>query len=98
MLPELWEPRVPEVVFRTKFKVVIIKPFHVRRLQLDSNTPGCFLDVAICHIVPVRPAIAAKEQKGREKQKDLASLSIPMSVINVRLKIKTVSHSVIQTV
>jgi len=29
MLPELWKPRVPLVVIRAKFQVVIIKPFHV---------------------------------------------------------------------
>lgn len=29
MLPELWKPGVPDVVFRAKFKVVFIKPFHI---------------------------------------------------------------------
>lgn len=62
MLPELWKPRVSVIVFRTKFKVVFIKPFHVSRLELDGNPAGRFLNIAICHIIPVRPSITAEIQ------------------------------------
>lgn len=66
MLPELWKPGVPEVVFRTKFKVVLIKPLHISRLELDGNTTGCFPNKAICYIIPVCPSVTAKKHKERQ--------------------------------
>lgn len=74
MLPELWKPGVPVVVFRTKFKVVVIKPFHVGRLELDGDTPCRFLDKTICDIIPVGPSITAEEHV-REACKCLAGLN-----------------------
>lgn len=65
MLPELWKPGVPVVVFRTKFKVVFIKPLHISRLELDGYTAGRFPNIAICYIIPVRPSITAKKHRER---------------------------------
>lgn len=69
MLPELWKPGVPLVVFRTKFQVVLVKPLHISRLELDGDTTRRFSNVAICYIVPVRPAVTAHtEKQGRIKK------------------------------
>lgn len=69
MLPELGEPGVPEVVLRAKFKVVLIKPLHISRLELDGNATGRFPNIAICYIIPVRPSITAKKHKEKTSRK-----------------------------
>lgn len=65
MLPELRKPGVPVVVLRTEFKVVLIKPLHISRLELDGNTTGSFPDIAICYIISVSPSITEKQEKTR---------------------------------
>lgn len=68
MLPELRKPGVPVVVLRTKLKVVLIKPLHVSRLELDGNTAGRFPHIAICYIIPVRPTVTAKKRTERQAE------------------------------
>lgn len=63
MLPELRKPGVPVVVLRTEFKVVLIKPLHISRLEFDGNTTGSFPDIAICYIISVSPSITEKQEK-----------------------------------
>jgi len=68
MLPELWKPGVPEVVFGAKFKVVFVKPFHIGRLEFDGDAASSFPNVTIRHVVPVCPSIAAKKKtQGRTR-------------------------------
>lgn len=61
MLPELRKPRVPVVILWTKLQVVVIKPLHVCRLELYSNTTSSFSDITICNIIPVCPPITVKK-------------------------------------
>lgn len=69
MLPELCKPGVPVVVFRTKFKVVFVKPLHISRLQFYGDTSGGLLDVTVGHVISVCPSIAATRHKGRQARK-----------------------------
>lgn len=92
MLPELWKPGVPVVVVRAKFKVVLIKPLHISRLELDGNTTGRFPNIAICYIIPVRPSITAKKNKERQVEK-FSKLQDPIH-LSVRMKISApLSHN-----
>lgn len=69
VLPELCEPRVPVVVLGAKFKVVVIKPFHISRLELDGDPARCFSHITICHVIPVRPSITVKtNERHKERQ------------------------------
>lgn len=68
MLPEFCEPGVSQVVLRTEFKVVVIKPFDVSGLELDGYTAGCFPHKAVCHIVAVRPSVTTKKHKERDNE------------------------------
>lgn len=60
MLPELGEPRVPQVGVGLQVQVVAVEPGHVGRLQLYGDATRCLLLVAVGHIVPVSPAITAQ--------------------------------------
>lgn len=92
MLPELWKPGVPVVVVRAKFKVVVIKPLHISRLELDGNTTGRFPNISICYIIPVRPSITAKKHKERQVEK-FSKLQDPIH-LSVRMKIPApLSHN-----
>lgn len=62
MLPEFGEPRVPHVGVGRQLQVVMIEPGHVGRLQLYRDSAFGFLLVAIGHVVPVRPAVAANAE------------------------------------
>lgn len=63
VLPELRKPRVSVVILWTKLQVVVVKPFHVCRLELDSNPTSSFSDVTVCHVIPVCPPIAVKKHR-----------------------------------
>lgn len=67
MLPEFGEPRVPHVGVGCQLQVVVIEPGHVGRLQLYRDSAFRLLLVAVGHVVPVRPAVAANgERKWRD--------------------------------
>lgn len=68
VLPELWEPGIPQVGIGLQVQVIIIEPGHICRLKLYSDSTSCLLLVAISHIVPVSPTITGKEEKGRARQ------------------------------
>lgn len=59
VLPKFLKPWISVICFWPKLKVIIIKPFHVRRLELDRYATNSFTLVPVCHVVPVRPAITA---------------------------------------
>lgn len=63
VLPELREPGVPVVILRTQLQVVVVKPLHVRGLELDGNPTSSFSDVTVCHVVPVCPPVAGKKHR-----------------------------------
>lgn len=67
MLPEFGEPGVPRVGVGLQLQVVMIEPGHVGRLQLYRDSAFGLLLVAVGHVVPVRPAVAANgESKCRD--------------------------------
>ena len=63
MLPEFLKPRVSEVCFWPELQIIIIKPLDVGRLELDCDSTNGFSLIAICHIIPVRPAVTVGKQK-----------------------------------
>lgn len=66
VLPKFLKPGVSVIGFWLKLQVIVIKPLHIRRLELDRYSANSFPLVAVCHIVPVRPAIAEEINKGRK--------------------------------
>lgn len=64
MLPELREPGVAYVHLRRQVEVVVVEPGHVGRLELDGDPPRGLTLVAVCHIIPVCPAVTVE---GREE-------------------------------
>lgn len=65
VLPELREPGVPRVGIWLQVEIIIIKPGHVRRLQLYCDSACCFLLVSISHIIPVSPAVTGQDEDKR---------------------------------
>lgn len=63
VLPELRKPGIPQVGVRLQVQVILIKPGHISRLQLYSDSTGRFLLVAVSNVVPVSPAITGQEEK-----------------------------------
>jgi len=57
VLPELGEPRVPQVVLRPQAEVVLVEPLHVGRLQLDGDAARRLSHVTVGYVVAVRPAV-----------------------------------------
>lgn len=77
MLPEFGEPRVPHVGVGRQLQVVVVEPGHVGRLQLDRDSAFRLLLVAVGHVVPVRPAVAAKGEGKMERQGECELLPLP---------------------
>lgn len=69
MLPKLREPWVSQVGIRLQVQVIIIKPGHVSRLQLYSDSTSCLLLVTVSHIIPVSPAITSEEEEENERDR-----------------------------
>lgn len=63
VLPEFLKPWISVIGFWPKLQVVIIKPFNIRRLELDCYSTDSLTLIPICHIVPVCPAITARINK-----------------------------------
>lgn len=59
VLPELREPGVPHIRVGLEVEVVAVEPGHVGRLELDGDAACCLLLIAVGHVVPVGPAVAA---------------------------------------
>lgn len=59
VLPKFLKPWISVIGFWPKLQVVIIKPFNIRRLELDCYSTNSFTLIPVCHIVPVCPAITA---------------------------------------
>lgn len=62
VLPELREPGVPHIGVGLEVEIIAVEPGHVGRLKLDGDATRRLLLVAVGHVVPVGPAVAAQRR------------------------------------
>lgn len=56
-LPKFFEPRIPRVVKRIQFKIIVVEIRYVRRMYPDGNAAPGFEFVSVDYVASIRPTV-----------------------------------------